>query len=391
MSRSPTERAFALTGPLYAAATHPPAWRDFLEALAEDLGGASIAMSLMLPGWNVPPEYYRVNLSEKYVPAFERHFRQGLPWPMTHALFRQGFAHGREIFPDEEVPGTGYYEEYMRPQGMAPEGPLAHLIVSADGRPVSGISIQRMEGGRPFTDADLETCNLLVPHLATATIVRQERIRADQEQVAQGQILDRMAVGIVIVDIAQRAVLTNRAAREMLDAGDGLYERDGVLHATGQRDDRELQRLIRSTIEMDPAGESASAPFEGGFLSISRPSGQPSYALTSSRVFDSFRKSALGDAVAAIFVTNPTPGQVPHSKTFQLLFGLTKAEAEVVGLLAAGHSLDEISRARGVKLATTRTLLKRVFAKTKTRRQGEIVRLVLAGVAPVGDDAPFEG
>jgi len=81
--RAPAERALPLTDAIYRAATEPPAWTTFLEQLAAELGGASIAMSVMLPGWNIPPEYYRVNLSEQFVPAFEKHLRRGLPWPMT--------------------------------------------------------------------------------------------------------------------------------------------------------------------------------------------------------------------------------------------------------------------------------------------------------------------
>jgi DNA-binding CsgD family transcriptional regulator len=382
-SRTPQERAFSLTETIYAAAYHPPAWNGFLEALARELGGASIAMSVLLPGWNLPSEYYRVNLSEEYVPAFERHFRLGLPWPMTDPLFQRGFAHGRALFPDEKVAETGYYRDYMQPQGMAPEGPLAHLMLASGGRPMSGISIQRMEGGRPFDDDDVAMCNLLVPHLATAHAVRNERLRVDRARSARAHILDRLRVGIVILDIGQRMVVANTAAQRMLDAADGLLERGGIIHASRQRDEQELQRMIRAAIHSnggDMEGRRIpGGPNEGSFLAISRPSGKASYALVVMRVFASPKLSAVGDEVAAIMITDPAPGESPHADTFRDLFGLTAAEAEVVSLLAAGHSLDEISEQRGVKLGTTRTLLKRVYAKTRANRQGEIIRLVLAG------------
>lgn len=386
---SPERRALPLTDAIYAAAIHPPAWTAFLEELASELGEAAIAMSVMLPGWDLPPEYYRVHLSEKYVPAFERHFRRGLPWPMTDPLFRKGFAHGRALLPDEQVAETDYYKDYMKPQGLAPEGPIAHLMVAADGRPVSGISIQRREGGRPFTDGDVTLCNLLVPHLSNASVIRDERIRSDKEQETRTHILDRVRVGIVILDVAQRIVIANRSAQAILEAADGLTERGGAIHAARPRDERELQRLIRRAIHWDggdgPPDRLMGGVFEASFLAIGRPSGNASYALVVTRVFASPRLTAVGDEVAAIFITDPAQGQIPHAENFQALFDLTTAEAEVVSLLAAGHSLQEISEQRGVKLGTTRTLLKRVYAKTRASRQGEIIRLVLAGDMPIED------
>lgn len=387
--RTPAERALPLTDVIYRAATDPPAWTTFLEQLASELGGASIAMSVMLPGWDVPPEYYRVNLSERFVPAFERQLRRGLPWPMTAPQFRAGFARGSELFPDSEVARTEYYLEYLKPQGMAPEGPIAHLIIAADQRPLSGISIQRRVDGRHFTDDDLAMCNLLVPHLATATAIRHERIRSHQERSARTHVLDRFRIGIAILDSARRAIVTNRSAQAIFRSEDGLFERAGVIHAARPRDEWELQRLVRNVIHYDgvePDGDHLPGDaFEERFLAIRRPSGKPPYMLVVNRLFASPRRSSVGDEAAAIFITDPSPGQSPYAETFRHLFDLTLAESEVVSLFAAGQSIDAISRQRGVTRATTRTLLKRVFAKTRANRQAELIRLIFAGDAPIAD------
>jgi DNA-binding CsgD family transcriptional regulator len=57
-------------------------------------------------------------------------------------------------------------------------------------------------------------------------------------------------------------------------------------------------------------------------------------------------------------------------------FGLTQAEACVALAITRGESLDEIARARGVTVATTRTQLKSVFFKTQTHRQAELAAFV---------------
>ena len=61
------------------------------------------------------------------------------------------------------------------------------------------------------------------------------------------------------------------------------------------------------------------------------------------------------------------------------------AEADLVRLLAAGHPLEAAAELRGVTMNTVRSQLKQVFAKTDTKRQAELVRLVLTGVCTIRD------
>jgi DNA-binding CsgD family transcriptional regulator len=92
------------------------------------------------------------------------------------------------------------------------------------------------------------------------------------------------------------------------------------------------------------------------------------------------------DAIAAIFVSDPEAGLSSASEVIETIYSLTHSEAELVRLLSQGKSLEEAAEARGVAIATARSHLKRVFSKTDTKRQGELVRLVLAGVASFGEE-----
>ena len=58
----------------------------------------------------------------------------------------------------------------------------------------------------------------------------------------------------------------------------------------------------------------------------------------------------------------------------------------LVGLLAAGNSLDQVATTRGITMNTARSQLKQVFAKTDTKRQGELVQLVLTGIATIAHE-----
>jgi len=65
------------------------------------------------------------------------------------------------------------------------------------------------------------------------------------------------------------------------------------------------------------------------------------------------------------------------------LYGLTRSEAQIVARLARGQTLEDIASTRGQQLNTIRTQVKSVFRKTNTRRQSDVIKLVLSGPAVI--------
>jgi DNA-binding CsgD family transcriptional regulator len=59
-------------------------------------------------------------------------------------------------------------------------------------------------------------------------------------------------------------------------------------------------------------------------------------------------------------------------------FGLTSAETRILALIADGLSLNEIAALRGVGIETVRHQCKRLLDKTRSRRQSDLVKLVVA-------------
>jgi DNA-binding CsgD family transcriptional regulator len=65
------------------------------------------------------------------------------------------------------------------------------------------------------------------------------------------------------------------------------------------------------------------------------------------------------------------------SSWLHVTYGCTPREAALAHTLAQGRTLAEAAGALGISVHTARTHLKRVFRKTGTRRQAELLRLVL--------------
>ena len=75
-------------------------------------------------------------------------------------------------------------------------------------------------------------------------------------------------------------------------------------------------------------------------------------------------------------LSDPERGPQTPAALLHALFGLTPAEARVASALAAGQDLEGIRAALGVGRETVRTHLRRIYEKTDTRRQAELVRLL---------------
>lgn len=379
------KRALQLIERIYEAAIEPDAWSAFVEDLSAAFGGAGVAMSVQSPGNpydNVARiGIYRSGLADEFGPVYYRHLKRGLPWgDFKHdPEYLSRFVLASETFPDDKVPETLFYKEFMEPQGLAPEAPIGHVVhVDEETFEASGLGIYRRVGARRFAAEDLLMGDMLVPHLARAFEIHRELSGRVRERDALTEVVDRLPTGVVLLDCRRRPVFTNRTALEIAARNDGLRLDDDSPRLWNPQENTLLRKLIDGAIESCLKEGMPSAQV----MSISRPSGKrPFVALVSSLLRPN--DVTPRDSVAAIFVGDAADVKLSTREILEGLYSLTRAEAELVELLVVGHSLDEAASARGITMNTARSQLKQVFAKTDTKRQGELVQLVLSGVATI--------
>lgn len=208
-------------------------------------------------------------------------------------------------------------------------------------------------------------------HLVRA--LRRARLRqtmgADAHQAREMAyaLLDRIPLALILVRGNGRIVYANTRAERLVTAGQVLGRGPrGILHA-GRRDDTEaLLNTVAACARGDPGTEGAIAlhAADGGAPAsvIVVPAGQ----------------AAQG---AALFIAEPDSGVTIDAKRLAGLYGLTRSEARILARLACGETVDQIAKAGGHQLSTIRSQLKSVFAKTGTRRQPDLIKLVLSGPA----------
>lgn len=116
-------------------------------------------------------------------------------------------------------------------------------------------------------------------------------------------------------------------------------------------------------------------------MALARPSLRQPLALVVSPLAPAAFADAPGGAAALLFVADPETRPVANEGLLMSLYGLTAAEAALTTRLLEGLDLGEVAASLRIAMSTARFHLARILAKTGTRRQAELLRLILRGPA----------
>jgi FixJ family two-component response regulator len=245
----------------------------------------------------------------------------------------------------------------------------------------------------------LGACDYLLKPLEPGTVgralamasARLAQRRAERQVLAglraraegQAAVLDRVGVPILIADGRAHVHGTNRSAEALLARHDALsVGHDGKLRAARSDATQALRAALAACCGATPS-EATAVPLSSGA------------AAPRLRAVVAPLSTTRGDGrtpLAAVLVDLPDrSGVAPNAEMLCRLYGLTQAEAQLAARLVAGESVQEACDGIGIAVTTGRTHLSRVFAKTGTSRQGDLVGLVLTGPALLAAGSGCEG
>jgi DNA-binding CsgD family transcriptional regulator len=356
-------------GLVYDTALDRDAWPAMLNRLAELLAATAGAhfesynsktYVCTTPALRLDPEY-RPAIPE-YCACRAYFCRRGANHPL-------GAVYMPETFMSREEHGrTDIFNRWFKPQGM--EAIMrANLLIEG---PVSTV----VTVGRRYSEGDFGTAEIrlfaaLIPHLQRAVQLQLRLSGLDGPPTGSAEMLNRLHQGVLLVDADARVVFVNSASERMLRAGGGLIlGRDG-LRAETPAETRLLRRVIGNCAE--PRDELGGAD---GRLRLSREHRAPLTVLViphRARLswIDLLRPRAI------VFITDPEEAAVVRCEGLRQDFGLTPAEAGFTREILKADGLQAAADRLGISLTTARTHLARVFDKTGTHRQAELVRLIL--------------
>jgi DNA-binding CsgD family transcriptional regulator len=211
-------------------------------------------------------------------------------------------------------------------------------------------------------------------HLHRAVEIHHLFGRHMLKQTPELQILDGLSFGVVFLDELGRPGFFNRRAERISERGDGLRMSSDGLRAKNSNSDSHLQAMIRSCRNSRRSLDTPS----GGWIKVNRDGPGPDYSALVIPMPDLDDLHLYSHPRVLILVSDPAEGREDVGSALGHLYDLTVTEIRVCLSLVAGNDTHGIANELSVSRGTVRFHLKNIFGKTGVKRQGELIRLVLA-------------
>lgn len=372
MTNADYERVLHLIGVIYDAATQPDLWPDFANKLCQVIPSTDsniAAVDLIRDRVHVsfsmsPPEFLHLYFTRYH--DLNPYWHRDLPFMQTGRIFKS-----HETCPPEEFEQTEFYREFFSKQN------LFHMLsvnILKEGDIAGNLALVRAKEMGIYTNEEAHLLSLLVPHLQRAFRIGQMLEGLRLERTLLNQTLAKLPQGALIVSRAGKVVFANPSAEQVLARQDGLMlDRQGALQAAFASAHKQLRQLIEN------AGQPASVlPAHcGGLFQLERPSGLRPLSLLIAPLNLEISHFNYHQPSVLIFINDPEQQTEAVEERLQHLYNLTPAEAKLAIVLIRGKNVIEAAVELGVSPNTARTHLKRIFQKTGTHRQSELVNLLL--------------
>jgi DNA-binding CsgD family transcriptional regulator/PAS domain-containing protein len=372
------DEVLPLVGDIYDAALDPALWPAILGKICQFVGACMANMASQDAinkhanvhfSWGDDPHYTALYL-ERYgrlnplLPA-------GLFFPVGQVFTQY------EVVPEAEMRETRFYKEWQQPQGYV-DFVACNLDKSATSCvPLTVIRHER--DGRVDAQAR-RRMSQIVPHVRRAVLISKVVDLQKVEARALADTLDALTAAVFLADRNARIVHANAAAHALLADG-------AVVHATGGRlltNDAPTTRNLHDIFASASGGDGAVGTKGIALALVAR--GETFVAHVLPLTSAARRPSGTSHAaVAAVFVHKAVLDLQSPLEAVARRFGLTAGEVRVLLAIGTVGGVAEAADALGLAEATVRTHLHRLFAKTGTTRQVDLVRLVSGFANPLID------
>ena len=259
--------------------------------------------------------------------------------------------------PIRPSPNAGRTSDLWKPQTLGSSGSDGNSGVKGDGE----VSATEAQDQKP-------SASVLISSLRARTSGSDEAGVPENISAALSYGLELVRYGAMLVAGEGHPQLANRTALTILEKKDGLSLDKTGLIADRASDTRLLLKLLQHAIETPEQGEPKESPF-----SIPRKAALTSLVV---RVFpgpdlDCWGKTSKRPALLMLY--DQELSLKVNVDVLSKLYGLTRGEAALAAILVRGKSIEEAADELFISPHTARTHLKRIFMKTDTHRQTELV------------------
>jgi DNA-binding CsgD family transcriptional regulator/PAS domain-containing protein len=251
-------------------------------------------------------------------------------------------------------------------------------VVLRQARRLAVFGVNRQKDTGALTDNERIIMRLLVPHIRRAVAISDILDMKKLEAHALAATLDNYTIGVIVVAERKRIMYANDVARRMFSVDGPVSGADGILKARDSAADRQLTEAI-ARAQRDERMIGAS----GIGVPLRNRIGEPAIAHVLPLTHGNLRTRLMPQATAAVFITKAEEPPMVDVDAVAASFSLTPAESRTLQHLVGGATVMETADALGISVNTTKTHLARIFSKTGTSRQADLIGLVHRLLPPI--------
>lgn len=251
------------------------------------------------------------------------------------------------------------------------------LPEQVDTRTMVTLVLNRGRQQSPFTPDEVRTLQSLRP-LFIRSLRTQLRVAHCEGLLTDLRAaLDRLPIGVIIIDRRQRVRFASQTACRLLSPADGLAIKQQELRAEHYGPDRRLQSAITQAL----TATNGELRTSDDTLTVKRHSRGRDFEVLVSPLRGHAHGPCPSAPAALVLIRDPDQGTTIPWELVQQLYGLSPAESKLTVALANDTTLKEYARRADISVETARSQLKAAMSKTGTHRQVELIRLLLTGPA----------
>lgn len=389
-----------LVGDIYQAGLEPERWPTVLGRISQAFEADLACIYTPAPAFPEQALYLTHNFSDSTQAQYVAYYHQHDAWTGAanqRDIYIQGLvAFGEELIPQAQLRRTEFYNDFLKPNGMEWIVTTALFDGMADPRaPATHMTFTRHPDHAAFGSEQPRLLELLAPHVRRALLTHWRITEARQLAQTHQDALERLGYGLILLDDSGKVLHQNPVAERLTRQGHGLTLQLDRLHAPHPDDHTALDRLIRQAILGLGGGlEVRLQPCPGNSPTNDAPHSLP-WRISALPVREGqslpagMPRTPFQRPGALLLIHAPgNPAAKPEAtqagnatlQTFATRHRLTPAELRVLQGLLHDRAPKQIASEQSVSIKTVRTQLSRLYAKTGTRNQRELVRVAMASV-----------
>jgi DNA-binding CsgD family transcriptional regulator len=367
------EELSRVIGDVYDASLDPALWPNAIESICDYVGAASASLhsqdsisratdALFWWGRESSAPHFFKSYQEKYCkinPIFPGVIFFDVELPVAVP----------DVISCEEFVRTRFFREWLAPQSLI-DGLFSNLEKGATSCALF-TAMRHAEQGQ-VDDRMRRRFELITPHIRRAMLIGKVIDLHRVEAAALADSLDELASSMFIVDSTGRIIHANRSAHHLIAEANVLRATNGRIGALDPQGNRNLLDTFTAA-----AGGDAAIGKKGIALPLTARTGERYVAHVLPLTSGARRKAGVSyAAVAAMFVRKAALDLPSPPEALADEFKLTPAEIRVMFAIVEIGGVPEVAPVLGISDQTVKTHLHRIYEKTGTKRQADLVKLL---------------